>query len=333
MKSPKIAFFDTKPYDRESFDALNQRYGFDLNYFEYHLLPDNVVLTHQADVVVVFVNDAVNAEMIDAMASYGVKLIALRCSGFNNIDIKAAQGRIPVVRVPAYSPNAIAEYCVALMLTLNRKIHRAYFRTRDANFALQGLMGFDMQGKTAGIIGTGKIGKALVTILKGFGMRVLAYDPYPDPDFASQNGLEYTDLETVFKSSDIVSLNCPLTSDTEYLINRDTINLMKQDVMLVNTGRGKLIRTTDLIEALKSGKIGSAALDVYEEESAHFFEDQSNRILTDDILARLLTFHNVIITSHQGFFTREAMSNIAETTLENIRIFFEDNKTINEVAL
>ncbi|MCG8338304.1 MAG: 2-hydroxyacid dehydrogenase [Proteobacteria bacterium] len=333
MKTVKIAFFDTKPYDRESFDVLNRRYEFDINYFDYHLLPDNVVLTQNADVVVVFVNDVVNAEMIKTMESYGVQLIALRCSGFNNIDIKAAKNKIPVVRVPAYSPNAIAEYCVALMLTLNRKIHRAYFRTRDANFALQGLMGFDMRGKTAGIIGTGKIGKALVPILKGFGMRVLASDPYPDTKFAKKNQFDYTNLETLFKTADIVSLNCPLTNETEYLINKDTIALMKQGVMLVNTGRGKLIRTTDLIQGLKSGKIGSAALDVYEEESSHFFEDQSNKILTDDILARLLTFHNVIITSHQGFFTREAMTNIAETTLENIRVFFAENKTVNEVIL
>lgn len=328
----RIAFFDTKPYDKESFNEINKKYGFDIKYFKYHLTPDNIVLAQNADAIVVFVNDVINAEMIDKLVSYGVKLIALRCSGFNNVDLKAAKAKIKVVRVPAYSPNAIAEHTVALMMTLNRKIHRAYFRTRDANFSLHGLMGFDMYRKTAGIVGTGKIGKALIRILKGFDMKVLAYDPYPDCDFANEAGFEYVELQTLFGSSDIISLNCPLTKETEYLINSRTIELMKKGVMLINTGRGKLIKTYDLIQALKSGKIGSAGLDVYEEENEYFFEDLSDVILTDDILARLLTFNNVIITSHQGFFTKEAMQNIAEITMQNIHEFDPEKELENEIT-
>ncbi|MBN2486538.1 MAG: 2-hydroxyacid dehydrogenase [Bacteroidales bacterium] len=327
----KIAFFDTKPYDRESFDQVNSNYGFEIKYFKSHLTDDNVVLTQGFDCIVVFVNDIIGPSIIEKMHSYGVKLIALRCSGFNNVDLKAAKDVIKVVRVPAYSPNAIAEHTVALMMSLNRKIHRAYFRTRDANFALNGLMGFDMYKKTAGVIGTGKIGKALIKILNGFGMRVLAYDPFPDEAFAAENALEYTTTERLLPESDIISLNCPLTKDTEYLINKRSIEKMKDGVMLINTGRGKLIKTSDLVQGLKSGKIGAAGLDVYEEESNLFFEDLSDRVLTDDVLARLLTFNNVIITSHQGFFTFEAMHNIAETTMQNIDGFFKGLPLPNEV--
>ncbi|MBN2612149.1 MAG: 2-hydroxyacid dehydrogenase [Bacteroidales bacterium] len=329
---PKIAFFDTKPYDKESFDELNKKYGYDIRYFKYHLTPDNIVLAQGFDIVVVFVNDMITSPMIDILAEYGIKLIALRCSGYNNIDLKAAHQRIRIVRVPAYSPNAIAEHSVALMLSLNRKIHRAYFRTRDSNFALQGLLGFDMYRKTAGVIGTGKIGKALIKILKGFEMEVLAHDIFPDNDFAAKNGFKYVGLDELFGRSDVISLNCPLTKETEYIINRQTIGKMKKGVMIINTGRGKLINTAHLIEGLKSGKIGSAGLDVYEEESRYFFEDLSDRVLTDDVLARLLTFNNVIITSHQGFFTKEAMYNIAETTMENIRSFLEGSELKNEVC-
>ncbi|MBA7628363.1 D-lactate dehydrogenase [subsurface metagenome] len=327
----RIAFFDTKPYDRESFSEINKKYGFEIKFFKFHLTSDNIILAQNAEVIVVFVNDIINASMIDQLVSYGVKLIALRCSGFNNIDLHAAKDKIRVVRVPAYSPNAIAEHTVALMMTLNRKIHRAYFRTRDANFSLHGLMGFDMYNKTAGVIGTGKIGKTLINILLGFGMKVLAYDPYPDCDYANERGYEYVQLDKVFNRSDLISLNCPLTKETEYLINKNTIALMKKGVMLINTGRGKLIRTYDLIQALKSGRIGSAGLDVYEEESEYFFEDLSDRVLADDILARLLTFNNVIITSHQGFFTYEAMKNIAETTIQNIYDFVHEKELVNEV--
>ncbi len=284
------------------------------------------------DVIIVFVNDVINAQMIDTLYKNGVRLIALRCSGFNNIDIKAAKNKIELVRVPAYSPNAIAEHAVALMMSLNRKIHKAYNRTREANFALSGLMGFDMYGKTAGIIGTGKIGKALVRILTGFGMKILAHDPFPDNGFAGELGFTYTDLQKLLSASDVISLNCPLTRETEYIINKNTIEMMKKGVMIINTGRGKLIRTPDLIQGLKSGKIGSAGLDVYEEESNLFFEDMSDIVLTDDVLARLLTFNNVIITSHQGFFTREAMQNIADTTMQNIDSWIRGGDLVNRIV-
>lgn len=329
----KIAFFDTKPYDKESFDRLNTKFGFEIKYFKSHLTTDNILLTQGADVIVVFVNDIIDAPMISKLYEYGVKLIALRCSGFNNIDLKSAKGKIQIVRVPAYSPNAIAEHTVALMMSLNRKIHRAYFRTRDANFALNGLMGFDMFQKTAGVIGTGKIGKVLIRILNGFGMKVLAYDPFADEEYARNNNFRYVSLDTLLASSDIISLNCPLTKETEYLIDKAAIAKMKNGVMLINTGRGKLIKTSDLVQALKSGKIGSAGLDVYEEESNLFFEDMSNRVLNDDVLARLLTFNNVIITSHQGFFTFEAMQNIAETTLQNIADFAGGKVLEHEVKI
>jgi D-lactate dehydrogenase len=331
--SVRVAFFDTKSYDKESFDKFNKRYGFEIKYFRYHLIPDNVILAQNAEVVVLFVNDVINKAMIEQLYAFGVRLIALRCSGFNNIDIKAARGKIRVVRVPAYSPNAIAEHSVALMMTLNRKIHRAYFRTRDTNFSLDGLMGFDMYQKTAGVIGTGKIGKELIKILLGFGMEVVASDPFPDEKFAQEKKFQYIPLNQLFNSADIISLNCPLTKETEHLINKNTIDMMKRGVMLINTGRGKLIKTYDLIQGLKSGKIGAAGLDVYEEESQYFFEDLSNRVLTDDILARLLTFNNVIITSHQGFFTKEAMHNIALTTLQNIDDFIKEKELSNEVII
>ncbi len=332
MDKPKIAFFDAKPYDTESFNELNSKYGYTIKYFKFHLTTDNVVLAKGYDAVVIFVNDTVDAEMIMKLKEYGVKLIALRSAGFNNVDLKAALNNISVVRVPSYSPHAIAEHTVALMLTLNRKVHRAYFRTRDTNFALNGLLGFDMYGKTAGVIGTGRIGKVLTQILRGFGMEVLLNDMYPDEQFAKETGSRYTGLDEIYRNSDIISLNCPLTKETEYMINTSTIGMMKKGVMLINTGRGKLIKTADLIEGLKSGQVGSAGLDVYEEESEFFFEDLSDRVLADDVLARLLTFNNVIITSHQGFFTREAIQNIAETTLKNIDDFFAGRKLENEVC-
>lgn len=328
----KIAFFDTKPYDREIFEQINQDFGFEIKFFKNHLSPESALMAKGYDVVCVFVNDLVTGEVVNQLYQGGTRLIALRCSGYNNVDLKAAHNRIGITRVPAYSPNAIAEHTVALMLTLNRKIHRAYFRTRDANFSLQGLMGFDMFGKTAGVIGSGKIGKVLMRILKGFGMRVLAFDPYPDKAFAESEKIEYVPLNELFAQSDIISLNCPLTPETQYIINERSIAMMKPGAMLINTGRGKLIETKSLIEALKTGKISAAGLDVYEEESEYFFEDLSNRVLTDDVLARLLTFNNVIITSHQGFFTKEALSNIALTTLENIREFEQNKILSNEVS-
>jgi D-lactate dehydrogenase len=280
------------------------------------------------------VNDIADAQVIRAMAANGVKLIALRCAGYNNVDLNAAQENgIKVVRVPAYSPYAVAEHTVALMLALNRRIPRATWRTRDGNFSLNGLLGFDMHGKTAGIIGTGKIAKILIQILKGFGMNILAYDLYPDYNFAREHQVVYTSLDELYHSSDIISLHCPLTEQTKYLINDYSISKMKDGVMIINTGRGQLIHTNALIEGLKNKKIGSAGLDVYEEEGDYFYEDKSDRIIDDDVLARLLSFNNVIVTSHQAFFTHEALENIASTTLQNIKDFAENKSLANEVKV
>ncbi|MFR2616522.1 2-hydroxyacid dehydrogenase [Parabacteroides goldsteinii] len=331
--SYKIAFFGAKPYDIASFDKVNEKYNYDIKYFKGHLNPNNVVLTQDADAVCIFVNDTANVAVIDAMADNGVKLLALRCAGFNNVDLEAAKGKLPVVRVPAYSPYAVAEYSLALMLSLNRKIHRAYWRTRDGNFSLNGLMGFDMHGKTVGIIGTGKIAKILIRILKGLGMHILAYDVYPDYKFAEEEGITYTTLDELYKNSDIISLHCPLTEQTRYIINDDSIAKMKDGVMIINTGRGQLIHTNALIEGLKEKKISAAGLDVYEEEGDYFYEDKSDKIIDDDVLARLLSFNNVIVTSHQAFFTKEAMHNIAETTLQNIEDFRQNRPLVNEVIL
>jgi len=331
MKKYRIAFFDTKSYDEESFNKINEKYNFEIKYFKGHLNRNNVILTKDADAVCIFVNDIADAEIIDALAENGVKLIALRCAGFNNVDISAAQGRIAVVRVPAYSPYAVAEHAVALMMALNRKTHRAYLRTRDGNFALNGLMGFDMHGKTAGIIGTGKIAKILIHILKGFGMNILAYDLYPDYNFARENDVVYTTMDELYHNSDIISLHCPLTDQTKYLINDYSISKMKDGVMIINTGRGQLIHTNALIEGLKNKKIGAAGLDVYEEESEYFYEDKSDKIIDDDVLARLLSFNNVIVTSHQAFFTQEALANIASTTLQNMQDYIDGKTLENEV--
>lgn len=330
--SMRIAFFDSKPYDETSFKQTNEHFGFDIRFYKGHLNIDNVMLSKGADVVCIFVNAVADAEVINELITNGVKLIALRCAGYNNVDLKAAKDRIKIVRVPAYSPYAVAEHTLALMLTLNRKTHKAYSRTREGNFALNGLMGFDMHGKTAGIIGTGKIAKILIQTLRSMGLKVLAYDLYPDLEFAKKQEIEYTTLDDLFKHSDIISLHCPLTKDTEYLINETSISKMKEGVMIINTGRGKLIHTHALIEGLKNKKIGFAGLDVYEEESDHFFEDHSNIVMDDDILARLLSFNNVIVTSHQAFFTKEALENIAETTLQNIQDFIDGKALANEVT-
>ena len=329
----KIAFFGAKPYDIASFDKVNEKYNYDIRYYKGHLNPNNVVLTQDTDAVCIFVNDTADAAVIDAMVDNGVKLLALRCAGFNNVDLKAAKGKLPVVRVPAYSPYAVAEYSLALMLSMNRKIHRAYWRTRDGNFSLNGLMGFDMHGKTIGIIGTGKIAKILIRLLKGFGMRILAYDLYPDMKFAGEEGISYVSLDELYRESDIISLHCPLTDQTKYMIDKDSIDKMKEGVMIINTGRGQLINTNDLIEGLKEKKIAAAGLDVYEEEGEYFYEDKSDKIIDDDVLARLLSFNNVIVTSHQAFFTKEALHNIAETTLQNIEDFRCHRPLVNEVIL
>ncbi len=247
----------------------------------------------------------------------------MRSAGYNNVDLKAAYQSIHVVRVPAYSPYAVAEHAVALMLSLNRKIHRAYYRIRDGNFSINGLLGFDMHQKTLGVIGLGKIGKCLINIAFGFGMKVVVYDKFEDENYAKEKAFQYVSLEELYKESDIISLHCPLNSETNHLINQESIREMKKGVMIINTGRGKLIKTEALIEGLKNGMVGSAGLDVYEEESEYFFEDFSDSMIEDDVLARLLTFPNVLITSHQGFFTKEALGNIAKTTLENIKEYFE----------
>nr|WP_325288132.1 2-hydroxyacid dehydrogenase [uncultured Bacteroides sp.] len=329
-----IAFFGSKPYDEASFNEKNKDFGFELRFYKGHLNKNNVILTQGVNVVCIFVNDTANAEVIRLMAQNGVKLLALRCAGYNNVDLKAAaECGITVVRVPAYSPYAVAEYTVALMLSLNRKIHRAAWRTREGNFSLHGLLGFDMHGKTAGIIGTGKIAKKLISILRGFGMNILAYDLYPDYNFARENQVVYTTLDELYHSSDIISLHCPLTEQTKYLINDYSISKMKDGVMIINTGRGQLIHTNALIEGLKNKKIGSAGLDVYEEESQYFYEDRSDKIIDDDTLARLLSFNNVIVTSHQAYFTQEALSNIATTTLQNVKDFTHGKALENEVKL
>lgn len=329
----KIAFFGAKPYDISSFDQVNKDFNYDIKYYKGHLNKNNLVLTQGTDAVCIFVNDTADAEIIDGLAKNGVKLLALRCAGYNNVDLAAAKGKMKIVRVPAYSPYAVAEHAVALMLSLNRKIHRAYWRTRDGNFSLHGLMGFDMHGKTAGIIGTGKIAKILIKILKGFGMNIVAYDLYPDYAFSEEQGITYTTLDELYKQSDIISLHCPLTDKTKYLINDISICKMKDNVMIINTGRGLLIHTNALIEGLKNKKIAAAGLDVYEEEGDYFYEDKSDKIIDDDVLARLLSFNNVIVTSHQAFFTKEALHNIAETTLLNIKAFMENQPLANEVVL
>ena len=329
----KIAFFGAKPYDIASFDKVNEKYNYDIRYYKGHLNPNNVVLTQDTDVVCIFVNDTADAAVIDAMVDNGVKLLALRCAGFNNVDLKAAKGKLPVVRVPAYSPYAVAEYSLALMLSLNRKIHRAYWRTRDGNFSLNGLMGFDMHGKTIGIIGTGKIARILIRLLKGFGMRILAYDLYPDMKFAGEEGISYVSLDELYRESDIISLHCPLTDQTKYMIDKDSIDKMKEGVMIINTGRGQLINTNDLIEGLKEKKLAAVGMEVYAEAGEYFDEDKSDKIIDDDVLARLLSFNNVIVTSHQAFFTKEALHNIAETTLQNIEDFRCHRPLVNEVIL
>ncbi len=330
----KVMLFGTQPYDQQSFERIRKSYGFEILYHRSHLNAKNALLAKGADAVCVFVNDTVDAETVRQLAELGVQLIALRCAGFNNVDLHAAARHgIPVVRVPAYSPHAVAEYAVALILSLNRKIHRAYWRTRDGNFSLHGLLGFDLYGKTAGIIGTGKIARPLIHILKGFGMEVLAYDIYPDERYALAEGIEYAALEELYRRADILSLHCPLTDQTRHMIDGRAIASMKPGVMIINTGRGQLIDTSALIEGLKEKRIGAAGLDVYEEEAAYFYEDTSDRIMDDDVLARLLSFNNVILTSHQAFFTREAIDNIAQVTMQNLNDFFEQRKLPNQVCV
>ena len=316
----RIAFFDTKDYDIESFDALVKEKNIEVKYFESKLNIDTVGLTAGFDGVCVFVNDQITKEVIDKLYDNGVKAIFLRCAGFNNVDLSAAFGKIHVYRVPAYSPYAVAEHAMALYLTSNRRIHKAFNRVREYNFSLSGLTGNDLHGKTVGVIGTGKIGRIFINICKGFGMNVIAYDLFPMKD----SDINYVSLETLFKESDVISLHCPLTPETTHIINKDSIALMKKGVAIINTSRGGLINSADLLQGIKDRKIGTVCLDVYEEEGSLFFENKSGHIMDDSTLLQLIAMPNVLITSHQAFLTKEALSNIASTTVDNMIKFFNN---------
>lgn len=324
----KIAFYGTKPYDKIWFEPLGKEYEFIIKFIELPCNEETIFLARGYDAVCIFVNDNMNEAMIHELHEMKVKAILLRSAGFNHVDIRAAEGKIAVLRVPSYSPEAVAEYAMAMLLTVNRFTHRAYARTRDFNMSINGLMGRDFNHKMAGVVGTGKIGQAMIQIFKGFGMHVIAYDPYPNRTIE----VEYVELETLIKKSDVISLHCPLTTDTEYLINKESIALMKENVYLVNTSRGGLIDTEALIEGLLSKKFAGVGLDVYEEEEGVFYEDCSNDIIKDENLARLTTFPNVLITSHMGFFTREAMQAIAIETLENAYAIENELPLINQIG-
>ena len=323
----KVAFYDAKEYDKPSFERFGSLHEMQFRFLETKLNEDTVGLANGYDAVCVFVNDSVNAKVIDRLYEMGVKLIALRSAGYNNVDVKAAFGRVHVVHVPAYSPYAVAEHAMALLLTSVRRIHKAYNRTRDFNFSLSGLTGFDLHGKTVGVVGTGRIGRIFIDICRGFGMKVIAYDYFP----AKDSGIEYVALDELFQRSDIISLHCPLTEDTRHMIDEAAIEKMKKGVVILNTSRGALIDAEALLEVIKARKVGAACLDVYEEEADIFFEDRSGHILNDELLSRLISMPNVIVTSHQAFFTREAVHNIALTTLQNILDFSEGKELVNEV--
>ncbi|MBQ8350583.1 MAG: 2-hydroxyacid dehydrogenase [Clostridia bacterium] len=328
----KVAFFDTKPYDKSSFERFGAEKGMTFKYFETKLNEDTVDLAHGFDAVCVFVNDTVNAKVIDRLCELGVKVVALRCAGFNNVDMKHAYGKIHVLRVPAYSPYAVAEHTMAMLLTSIRRIHKAYIRTRDFNFSLAGMTGFDLHGKTVGVIGTGRIGRVFIDICRGFGMKVLAYDKFPAAGLDNGDTIRYVSLDELFSQSDIISLHCPLTEETYHIIDEESLEKCKRGVVLLNTSRGALVDAEALLAGIKSRKVGAACLDVYEEESDFFFEDFSGHILEDDTLARLISMPNVIVSSHQAFLTEEALSNIAETTVNNIIGFFENNQCQNELC-
>ncbi len=328
----KIAVFSTRRYEREPLtDALGADHEF--VFFRNQLKPETVKLAEGCGAVSAFVNDLLNRECIEGLARYGVKLIALRCAGFNQVDLPAAKEfGITVVRVPAYSPHAVAEHTLALLLAVNRRIHKAYARVRENNFSLNGLMGFDVHGKTIGVVGTGKIGQIFCNLISGFGCEVIAYDPYPNEELIKK-GVKYVELEELFKRSHVVSLHCPLTPESHHLINKKTLKMCRKDLVLVNTSRGPLVDASALIKSLKKGRIGAVALDVYEEEAGIFFEDLSDQAVQDDVLMRLMTFPNVLITSHQAFFTKEALVNICETTARNISDFEAGRELVNEVLL
>jgi D-lactate dehydrogenase len=328
----KVAVFDTHRFDRDALERANARHGHDLTFFEPRLTPETAALAAGFEAVCSFVNDRLDATALRLLRQHGVRLIALRSAGHNHVDLTAAARlKLTVVRVPEYSPHAVAEHAVALILALNRKTHRAYNRVREMNFSLDGLVGFDLHGKTVGAIGTGRIGTVFLGIMRGFGCRLLAHDPSPAARGTAGPDVTFVDLPQLLRESDVVSLHVPLTPRTRHLIDEGTLAQMKPSVMLINTGRGALIDTRALIEALKAGRIGSAGLDVYEEEEGVFFKDLSEQVLQDDVLARLLTFPNILVTSHQGFLTREALVNIAETTLANIGAFDRGDPLVNEV--
>jgi D-lactate dehydrogenase len=334
MKNIKILFYSAQPYDMDFFNKWNKNYNFNIEYINLPLNEKTVYLSKNFDAICIFVNDFVQKEIPRELNQNGVKLIALRCAGFNNIDLEGTKKyNIKVVRVPAYSPHAVAEHAVCLILTLNRKTHKAYNRIREMNFSLNGLMGFDLNQKIVGIIGTGKIGTTFAQIMKGFGTNILAYDPYPNEELVKNNIVSYVELNELFRNADIISLHCPLTPETRYIINKNSIEKMKDGVMIINTGRGALIDTKAVIDGLKKHKIGYLGIDVYEQEENLFFQDHSSEIIKDDLIARLVTFPNVLITAHQAFFTENAMNEIAKTTLNNIYEFFYYNRIINEVKI
>ena len=324
----KIAFFDTKSYDIPSFEKYGNKAGIEFKFFETKLNRDTATLANGCDGVCVFVNDTVDADVIDKLYGMGVKAIALRCAGYNNVDVRHAYDKVHVFHVPAYSPYAVAEHAIAMLLTSIRRIHKAYIRTKDHNFSLSGLTGFDIHGKTVGVIGTGRIGRVFIDICKGFGMNVIAYDKFP----SENSGVNYVSLDEMFEKSDIISLHCPLTEETRHMIDENAIGKMKKGVVIINTSRGALIDADALLNGIKSRKVGAACLDVYEEESDIFFEDFSGHIMDDDTLARLISMPNVIVTSHQAFLTEEALNNIAETTVNNIVSFFKNDYCENELC-
>lgn len=331
-KTIRIAVFSTKRWVIDSFDKINKKHLYELSYFESRLYSKTAPLAAGYDAVCVFVNDVVDADVLEQLKEGGVKLVALRCAGFNNVDIdKAQQLGIGVARVPAYSPYAVAEHTLGLILSLNRKFHKAYTRVRDGNFALDGLLGFDIHNKTVGVIGTGKIGQIFIGLLKGFGCKILAYDKFPNKDLLESGMVKYVELHELYENSDIISLHCPLTYETYHIINEYAISAMKKGVMIINTSRGPLIDTNAVIEGLKKGRVGYLGLDVYEEEQELFFEDLSEMVIQDDMFVRLQTFPNVLITAHQAFFTREAVDNIADTTYTNITEYLNNGESVNAV--
>ena len=327
----KIAVFSTKSYDRKYLEQANQQYGFELEFFDFMLNEQTVKMAEGCEAICIFVNDDGSRSVLTKLAEQGTKMIALRCAGFNNVDLEAAKELgLQVVRVPAYSPEAVAEHTVGLMMTLNRRIHRAYQRTRDANFSLEGLIGFNMHGRTVGVIGTGKIGIATMRILKGFGMQILAFDPFKSP-IAEEIGATYVGLDELYARSDVITLHCPATPENYHLLNKESFDKMKEGVMIINTSRGSLINTTDAIEALKQRKIGALGMDVYENERELFFEDKSNDVILDDVFRRISSCHNVLLTGHQAFLTEEALMNISDVTLSNIQTLYTHTPCVNQV--